>query len=343
MKRILAKIALALLLVSILNVPFLAVSLADKTAISAEEALVTRVPGVKAGDWARYALAFDYSTTDSNPPITPPPPDLVDVDYYKLEVLSVNGSVINFQAIARLKNGTEIPSNMSTNVQGPSMGPPFFIAANLSAGDAIYPTPPSPTINVTLSRMYAGMVREVNFLIAENDANSPPGFKMHSTLQMYWDRATGIFDEWLQTAQLERISDHTMTLLSIHLMMTETNIWSPTQTHLQAEVFIAPRTLNIKSQGKWIIAFVVFPEGTFADQVDPSTIMLNSTVPAISFMTLTRLLIVKFDKVQVEAYISNNMPTKQRMAWVTLTINGKLENGTSFEGSTRIRVIAPQQ
>jgi len=331
MNRILPKAVLVLLLISVLNVPFLSVSKANDEII--------RVPGVKAGDWAKYKVAVNYSTNDSNPPITPPPPEFLNIDYYKLEVLSVIDSVINFQAVFHLKNGTEISNNMATNVSDSSMGSPFFIAANLSAGDALYSAPFSPTINATLLRMYAGMERQVNYVSVSSDAYVPPGFKANSIMEIYWDRATGIIDELLETMEYERISGHNVTRAFIHLVMTETNIWSPQVTHIQVELFIFPRILNLRSQGRWIMAFVILPQGTLAYQVDLSTVMLNGTVPATSRASLRRLLLVKLDREQLEAYILSNVNTKRRFASVTLTVAGRFKNGTVFEGSDTIRVI----
>ncbi len=114
-----------------------------------------------------------------------------------------------------------------------------------------------------------------------------------------------------------------------------------------AFIAIDPDTLNLRSVGKWITAYIQLPEGYNAEDIDATTILLNGTIspvldPKYEFVTnsseylvdhnedgiLERM--VKFDKAEVMALLS--------VGEATLTITGEVD-GILFEGSDTIRVI----
>ena len=115
------------------------------------------------------------------------------------------------------------------------------------------------------------------------------------------------------------------------------------------DVDIKPDTLNLQSKGKWITAYIELPEGYDVADVNVSTTMLNETVPAeLSPTTIEDYdndgiadLMVKFDRAAVVQCILDHVPIKARFMSVTLTMTGKLDIGTLFEGSDTIRVIFP--
>lgn len=51
--------------------------------------------------------------------------------------------------------------------------------------------------------------------------------------------------------------------------------------------------------------------------------------------------IVKFDRAAVIEYILDNEPSEGRFMTVTLSMTGRLYNGTPFQGSDAIRLILP--
>jgi hypothetical protein len=116
---------------------------------------------------------------------------------------------------------------------------------------------------------------------------------------------------------------------------------------LSAKVRIYPRALNLRSRGKWIMAFVKLPEGYDAHDINVSSILLNDTIPAeIKHIKIgncnnftVSYLIVKFDRAEVISYILNNTDKHRKFMTVTLTMTGKLMDGTSFEGSDRVKII----
>jgi len=109
-------------------------------------------------------------------------------------------------------------------------------------------------------------------------------------------------------------------------------------------VHICPRSLNLRSKGRWITAYIKLPKGYNASGIDASTIMLNSTIPpesrpiAIKGCLGTQALIVKFDRQKVIDLILREHKPAHRFETITLTITGRLGDG-AFQGSDRIRVI----
>jgi Tol biopolymer transport system component len=120
---------------------------------------------------------------------------------------------------------------------------------------------------------------------------------------------------------------------------------------INASVDTDPDTLNLGSKGNWITAYVELPEGYDVANINVSTIMLNGTIPAESKPTSigdcdgdgVADLMVKFDRDQVIQYILDHMLIDGRFSVATLTLTGKLNDGTLFEGSDTIRIIYPVQ
>ena len=114
---------------------------------------------------------------------------------------------------------------------------------------------------------------------------------------------------------------------------------------------IDPDTLNLKSNGKWITAYIELPEGYNIQDINASTIMLNDTISAeprpiavgdYDEDGITDLM-VKFDRASVISYILANVNKaklfEERFMRVTLTITGKLNDGTPFQGSDIITIV----
>jgi len=113
-------------------------------------------------------------------------------------------------------------------------------------------------------------------------------------------------------------------------------------------VDIDPDTLNLKSKGKWITAYIELPGDCNVSEIDASTILLNGTL-GIDPGAPTAIedydddgvpdLMVKFDRPDVTDLIIDGL--QDMYGKVTLTLTGNLTDGTSFEGSDTIRVISP--
>jgi len=115
------------------------------------------------------------------------------------------------------------------------------------------------------------------------------------------------------------------------------------------KICIFPRTLNLRSRGRWITAYIELPEGYSSRDVNVSTIMLNGTIPA-EMRPIARekcnydeipIIMVKFERQKLIDLILRNYEFTDKFGVVTLTITGKLKAGT-FQGSTSIKVIMPK-
>jgi hypothetical protein len=116
-------------------------------------------------------------------------------------------------------------------------------------------------------------------------------------------------------------------------------------------VDVDPDTLNPKSKGRAITAYIEPPEGHTVNDMDLSTIMLDDTVPIDPAAPVTvgdfdddgiPDLMVHFKRTEVIAYVlvKINMPepADQRFVITSLTVNGLLKDGTPFQGSDIIRI-----
>jgi hypothetical protein len=108
------------------------------------------------------------------------------------------------------------------------------------------------------------------------------------------------------------------------------------QSTIEATIDIDPDTLNLKSKGKWITAYITLPNGYDINNIDLSTVMLDDVLPAEWGDMQGTTLMVKFDRSDVEDLIG----TPQEK--IELKVAGKLTNGIEFEGSDIIRAIEPQ-
>jgi hypothetical protein len=122
-------------------------------------------------------------------------------------------------------------------------------------------------------------------------------------------------------------------------------------TKIPATINIDPDALNLRSKGKWITAYIELSEGYGVSNINVSTILLNDTIPvepkpiAIGDYDNDTVpdLMVKFDRKQVIKYIMANVDMsrlyEERFMTITLTVTGKLKNGTPFQGSDTVKII----
>ncbi|MDH5448323.1 MAG: hypothetical protein OEY24_08040 [Candidatus Bathyarchaeota archaeon] len=300
-----------------------------------------REVGVEVGDWATYDVTVNYTTNDPDPPIPPPPLGAREIESYKAEVESVSGTNITFQVIIRFNNGTETSWRMVTDVAS-TLGhsfPTLFIAANLSAGDTIYKEPHSPVINATLTRRYAEAERKVNYWGQESNWTSPyRSIQQVIEMHLYWDRATGICDEWIDEREITKLEQGFVTYMFTGVVIKETNVWEREVVNVDTK--FSPSILNLRSRGTCILAFLRLPTEYTNQHVDISSILLNGTVsPRAGHKTKQAThLMVKFDRQAViELILTGRQP--DRFGTVTLTITGSLRDGTQFQGSDTIKII----
>jgi len=126
-------------------------------------------------------------------------------------------------------------------------------------------------------------------------------------------------------------------------------LWDIEQKQIQvlpvnATIDINPNTLNLRSEGEWITAYIELPEGYNVSDIDASTIMLDNTVAVDlsgpiavgDYDNDTVLdLMVCFNWTEVCNYILSRGIVYGN---VTLTVSGKLYDGTIFSGTDTILV-----
>lgn len=105
---------------------------------------------------------------------------------------------------------------------------------------------------------------------------------------------------------------------------------------IEATVSIHPQTLNLRTQGRWITAYIQLPQGYAAEDIDIDTVQLvyeGQAVDADWGTVQNGVLMVKFDRADVAAILEVGDS-------VEVSVVGKV-NDTPFEGTTTIRVIDP--
>jgi parallel beta-helix repeat protein len=120
--------------------------------------------------------------------------------------------------------------------------------------------------------------------------------------------------------------------------------WTPPP--ISATININPKTLNLRSQGKWITAYIELPEGYDVGDIDVSSIRMNETF-VVDSTAPTQIgdydgdsisdLMVKFNRTELTSYIYNVL--RIELGEVALTVSGQLNDGTPFEGSDTIRAL----
>jgi hypothetical protein len=124
---------------------------------------------------------------------------------------------------------------------------------------------------------------------------------------------------------------------------------------LSATIDIDPDTLNVKSHGEWITAYIELPEGYDVNDIDVSTIYLLDSIPVDTSAPATvgdydsdgiSDLMVKFVRTAVVTELGTEDVTEDATEDETgtddyeeLTITGELTDETPFGGSDMIRVI----
>ncbi|GAI51359.1 unnamed protein product, partial [marine sediment metagenome] len=113
----------------------------------------------------------------------------------------------------------------------------------------------------------------------------------------------------------------------------------PSPAVITAEVKITPRTVNLKSNGRWVMVHIELPEGYSAADIDVSTIWLDGAVEAeTSQVSGEGKLLVKFSRDAVKTYIQGSIgSTGSKFSNINLTVTGEV-TGTTFKGSDTIRV-----
>jgi len=106
---------------------------------------------------------------------------------------------------------------------------------------------------------------------------------------------------------------------------------------IQVDIDIKPETLNLKSRGRWITAFITLPEGLTGD-IDVTTVQLvyeDLNLKADWGAVQKGVFMAKFDR----AELIDSLP-EDNFSEATLEVTGKLTDGTPFEGTDSVKIVA---
>jgi parallel beta-helix repeat protein len=147
----------------------------------------------------------------------------------------------------------------------------------------------------------------------------------------YWE-LDGSYVESVNPIQILMDDDHTLNAVFL--------------LSIGATLYIQPQALNLEGIGKWVSAYIEFPEGYNITDIDYSSVMLNDTVLADTEAPATvgdydsdcvPDLMVKFNRTTIIDFV---LAKGMMLGNVTLALGGKLYDETQFRGSAIIKVSA---
>jgi hypothetical protein len=167
--------------------------------------------GVKEGDWGKYKIEVIPEEMEKYFGA------IEEIEGTKVEAKNISNTTVTAEQTIRFKNGTK-----ETKTIGDALASGFIIEADLGEGDVVTAEFSGPgttkKINGTLSRIYAGASRKVNYV-----EFTVMQYNTTSTMKVYWDKKTGIICE-ISTSFSEFMGQPVeMPLL---YKMTDTNLWA---------------------------------------------------------------------------------------------------------------------
>jgi len=109
---------------------------------------------------------------------------------------------------------------------------------------------------------------------------------------------------------------------------------------IPATIDIDPDTLNMKSNGQWITAYITLPEGYSVEDIVLEKVHLNG-ISAVWSDIQNGVYMAKFDRALVQTSLTNepDYETAPKFYDITLTVTGELTNGALFQGTDTIIVL----
>jgi hypothetical protein len=210
------------------------------------------VVGVKAGDWAGYGdVSFEWA---SNWTGYEQPPSEMNMSWMDMEILSVHNSNVTIRSTTIYTNGTEetyvIWEDIATGEGNLGIG---LIPSNLSVGDEIpanltyYTTEPLKLfINGTVTRIYAGANREVNYVNITYPITYGNVTYGAWSMSFYWDKKIGIMCEEVVSYRMSYTDNETYYYMNMSILwrMTATNMWPAVFTAHDGYAFNVTMTGN---------------------------------------------------------------------------------------------------
>lgn len=103
---------------------------------------------------------------------------------------------------------------------------------------------------------------------------------------------------------------------------------------IDAGIELAPKTLNLGSEGNWITAYISLPQEYDPSAVIIESVELNGGIPAVKGEVQDGKLMVKFDRESIADYLALLEGEPEML------VTGKIGGVALFKGTSRIRIIA---
>jgi hypothetical protein len=103
---------------------------------------------------------------------------------------------------------------------------------------------------------------------------------------------------------------------------------------IDAWVNLDPDTLNLKSKGRWITAYISLPTPYDVQEVILESVLIDQSIPAVGGEVQDGVLVAKFDRDLLASYLAGTD------GHVTLTVTGTVGDVAIFRGSDTIRAMS---
>jgi hypothetical protein len=205
----------------------------------------TWTPGVPSGDYVYYDMYGVYTSNPPNKHIAIPQFEYNNTDWTRINITSVEGSVVNQIYTLHFKNGTEISFNFKCDVNPDSnsglrfneKGVPLC-AADLNVGDTL--STDETVIDEVVSKTGGSTFREA--IHASWNSSIDWG-------DLYFDRETGILVELYRTHRFTNASSGDIIDKTDVIKISGTNRWQVNQENTQAPPTLQYAILTISIVG----------------------------------------------------------------------------------------------
>jgi len=192
----------------------------------------TWVPGVAKGDYFTYEMYGVFTSNRSNTTIAIPQFEYNNTQWVKINITNIEDSVIEQVYVLHFKNQSETELDFKTDVNpaiennGSGQSVPIC-AANQGAGDIVPAA--GLIINETVSRSYAGGLRETNH--ANWSSSDDWG-------NCYFDKETGMLVEFHRTHRFTNSATDEVVEKTDVINLISTNRWEISANSSQTTLFI---------------------------------------------------------------------------------------------------------
>jgi hypothetical protein len=216
------------------------------TTLSQTASAQTATVGVNAGNTFIYSYTAKWESTDPAAIIPVEYAKLKDTQYVQMNIVSVEGTLINIDFTRHYKDGTETKQNGNIDVNTQVLEIPYrlLIRAGANSQEKIYPLGGHATLNDTATRTYPiGQVETIRYVSPETNE---PNFEK---TEIIYDKANGVGLEYNYESQ--EISGSYITTIKTTLVITSWVIPEFPSTAVLMLLLIAIPIVLVAYKKKW--------------------------------------------------------------------------------------------